>query len=283
MRLQYKINEHIISVNAPDDTEFFSGQDVCLSEIHDLTKNTSWYKEGYIVTKFPKNIYFAHVKNSIKDSIQKIIIRNYPDLNLNNFDLENYHKFISPEKHLKLDKFYKRLYPKDFGFNDEKIVDFISKIVGKNLSYQDSKKDYLHWIIVRVNMPKSTGIFGFNPAHKDIYEDYDKKDHIPKMVNTWIPICGVNLKTGLPLAVGSHLIKESKLLRTKSGSCIENQKYSVNCIKSWEGKNELKLISPKEGELLIFSSHLIHGLGINNNTDTTRVSLEFRLHQKNIS
>ena len=38
------------------------------------------------------------------------------------------------------------------------------------------------------------------------------------MVNTWIPICGVNKCTGLPLAISSHLFKESEILRTKSGA-----------------------------------------------------------------
>ena len=39
------------------------------------------------------------------------------------------------------------------------------------------------------------------------------------------------------------------------------------------------LASPNEGGILIFSSNLIHGLGKNNNTDETRISLEFRLHE----
>ena len=51
-----------------------------------------------------------------------------------------------------------------------------------------------------------------------------------------------------------------------------------NCIKSWDGKNEMSIISPKYGSFLLFSSHLIHGLALNNNKDETRVSLEFRLH-----
>ena len=159
-------------------------------------------------------------------------------------------------------------------------LDFIGKKLRKELSYKMNSSELSHWIIVRINMPISTNTIGFNPAHKDIYEDYDQKGYAPKMVNTWIPICGVNKKTGLPVAIGSHLIKEDQILRTKCFSFIENQQYSVNCIKSWGGSKELKLISPKEGELLIFSSHLIHGLGKNNNLDRTRVSLEFRLHEK---
>ncbi len=279
MNLQYVINNKIITVETPDDTKFFSGENICLSDISDVIKSTNWYKKGYKIKKLPVSIPFENIKKSITESLKKIIFKNYPNLNMKGFDLENYHKFISSEKHLKLDKFYKRLYPKDFGFNDESIIDFISSVVSRKLSYKDKLKDHNHWIIVRVNMPASSGIFGFNPAHKDIYEDYDKRNYIPKMVNTWIPICGVNSKTGLPLAIGSHLYKESELVRTKSGSFLQNQKYSVNCIRSWGGHNKLKLISPKDGEILIFSSHLIHGLGINNNSDITRVSLEFRLHE----
>ncbi len=279
MYLEYVIDNKIITLEAPDDTEFFSGKNICLSDVNDVIKSTYWYKRGYVVKKFPNSISFKKIKKSITDSLRNIILDNYPRLDLNGFNLEKYHKFISSEKHLKLDKFYKRLYPKDFGFNDESIVDFISGVVGRKLSYKDKFKDLSHWIIVRVNMPASSGTFGFNPAHKDIYEDYDERNYIPKMVNTWIPICGVNSNTGLPLAIGSHLYKESELVRTKSGSFLQNQKYSVNSIRSWGGHNELKLISPKDGEILIFSSHLIHGLGINNNSDTTRVSLEFRLHE----
>ena len=257
------------------------GKKICLSEVfEDITLKTSWYKKGYTIENFSHLIPFNKIKNSVTNSIKRVIRKKHPDLSLECFKLENYHKFISAEKHINLDKIYKRLYPKDFGFDDNEIVNFIGEKIGRNLSYKNKSSEFSHWIIVRINMPLTTNTIGFNPAHKDIYEDYDKEGYAPRMVNTWIPICGVNKKTGLPLAKGSHLIKEDQILRTKCCSFIENQQYSVNCIKSWGGKKELKLISPKEGELLIFSSHLIHGLGKNNNLDQTRVSLEFRLHEK---
>ena len=71
---------------------------------------------------------------------------------------------------------------------------------------------------------------------------------------------------------------ENEILRTKCQSIVDGRKYSVNCIKSWREKNNLELLSPNYGEMLIFSSHLIHGLGINNNFDETRISLEVSLH-----
>ena len=282
MFLQYKIDSRTLTVKTPDETNFFYGENICLSEINDITKNTEWYERGYVVRDFSHIIPFEDIKNSITESIKKIIELNYPNINLDNFLIENYHNFIKPNQHLFLDKLYKRLYPEDLGFKDEKILQFISSEIGTDLSYKDTSKNFEHWIIVRINMPASTGACGFNPAHKDIYEDYDERNHIPKMVNTWIPICGVNSITGLPIVPGSHLLKECDLLRTKSGSFIENQKYSVNCIKSWSGRNDMQTIAPNEGHLLIFSSHLIHGLGRNNNENITRVSLEFRLHEKTI-
>ena len=137
MHLEYLIDNKIIRVEAPDDTKFFSGQNICLSDINDVIKSTSWYKSGYIVKKLPNSIDFKNIKKSITESLKKIILENYPSLDMKNFNLEKYHKFVSSEKHLKLDKFYKRLYPKDFGFNDESIVDFISGVVGRKLSYKD--------------------------------------------------------------------------------------------------------------------------------------------------
>jgi ectoine hydroxylase-related dioxygenase (phytanoyl-CoA dioxygenase family) len=39
-------------------------------------------------------------------------------------------------------------------------------------------------------------------------------------------------------------------------------------------------LCPTQHEMIVFSSHLIHGLGQNRHPDTTRVSLEFRLYEQ---
>ena len=49
-------------------------------------------------------------------------------------------------------------------------------------------------IVVRLNRPNS---IGYNPAHKDIYQSFDESGYVPKMLNVWIPICGVNKLSGL--------------------------------------------------------------------------------------
>jgi ectoine hydroxylase-related dioxygenase (phytanoyl-CoA dioxygenase family) len=129
-------------------------------------------------------------------------------------------------------------------------------------------------MIARLNKPQS---LDYNPVHKDIYEVFDKLGVIPKMINVWIPVCGVNKTSGLPIAPRSHLISEHKIKRSKAGSVLNSQKYSVNSILEWQGSRDLVRMNPDSDEFLIFSSHLIHGLAFNQNSDKTRISFEFRL------
>jgi ectoine hydroxylase-related dioxygenase (phytanoyl-CoA dioxygenase family) len=51
-------------------------------------------------------------------------------------------------------------------------------------------------------------------------------------------------------------------------------------IKSWNGDITLTRPEIKYGEVLFFTSHLVHGLAINEEEDSTRVALEFRLFKK---
>ena len=55
--------------------------------------------------------------------------------------------------------------------------------------------------------------------------------------------------------------------------------YTVRMVKSWDGRNDLTRSAVKDGQVLIFSGHLIHGLAVNDNADLTRVASEFRLFQ----
>ncbi len=279
MELKYTINKKNISLKVPDRQKFFFGEKICLSkEFDDLIIGTSFEKIGYKLLNFEKYIQFEVLKKSINNTIKRNIKSLYPKKNLKGFSLESYHKFIDENEHIKLDKILKRQYPKDFGFSDEKIIELIQDQVKNPLGYKYGDNNCKHWIIIRINMPNSGG---YNPAHKDIYEDFDNKGFAPRMINCWIPICGVNKNTGLPLVPESHNFFENEIIRTKCNSILEGRNYSVNCIKSWRNQNTLELIHPKYGEMILFSSHLIHGLGINNNIDETRISIEFRLHYQN--
>ncbi len=84
----------------------------------------------------------------------------------------------------------------------------------------------------------------------------------------------------MPVVKSSHLLKESELSRTFEGAVVEGNKYRVRMIKSWNGDITLTRPEIKYGEVLFFTSHLVHGLAINEEEDSTRVALEFRLFKK---
>src|SRR5690606_41494256 len=59
------------------------------------------------------------------------------------------------------------------------------------------------------------------------------------------------------------------------GGVLGKNKYNVRMVKQWAGNNHLERTNVTYGEALIFSSHLVHGLAVNEELDITRVSLEF--------
>ena len=192
--------------------------------------------------------------------------------------LSDYHNYVDSKIHGKVILKSRSLTPKDFEFDTQDFLKAISDFFGKKLHWR-SDGSYEPNIIARINLPQSKN---FNPAHKDVYQVYYDTKRIPPMVNIWVPICGVNEGTGLPLAVGSHLLKESEVYRTKAGVTMNGIKYNVNCIRDWGGEKKLKTMSPHSNQMLVFSSHLIHGLARNMNNDETRVSLEFRLFESQL-
>ena len=274
MQLEYSIDGDSKYINIDDGTEFSNGDKICLAEkFNDITKTQSWYNRGYDIVKTTEIFDI----NIIKSNIQNLIGRMVADINKNALDVdfvvEKYHHFVNEIDHIEIIRKTRELNLSDFGFKPDKLLSFLSNLMKTDLDWRSSGS-YDPKIIVRINTPSSSN---FNPAHKDIYQVFDKTHQIPKMVNLWIPICGVKNKTGLPVASGSHLIPENKVLRTKAGVLMEGTKYNVNCIKSWNGDNSMKTIVPKEDQMIIFSSYLIHGLAQNYNDDETRISLEFRL------
>ena len=69
---------------------------------------------------------------------------------------------------------------------------------------------------------------------------------------------------------------------SESPCYIYGKSNTVPCIVHREKGLNLFTPNPSQEEILLFSSHLIHGGGINDNADTTRVSLEMRFSPVNI-
>ena len=278
MELLYIINGITKQISIPDSEKFLLGQNQVLSNKEtDVTFKFDWYNEGFTIQQFLTKDEFTFIKVGIENSIQKIIFDTLK-INVKNFKLENYHKFVKTnENHFKIVSQTRDLFTKDFSFNIDYLIPKLEKVLNIKLTDYDLVNNYKAHIIVRINRPNS---LDFNPPHKDIYEHYDNEGYIPKFINFWIPISGVNNDSVLPICPKSHFLPENKILRTTHGSNVNNNKYRVRLIKSWDNKNELIKPEINYGESLIFSSHLIHGLSLNEQNDVTWVALEFRLYDK---
>lgn len=278
MGLTYQIDQIAVTVQGDEANEFTTGDAVVLAKAYDdLILEQSWGAEGYTIVDAKEAFDFTEVKRDITKILRSIIAELSPTTDVNGFSLERYHHYVDDALHYAVIGKTRRLYPQDFGFDEQRVIGFLSRLLGTDLGYMNPVFKANQWIIVRINRPHTVG---YNPIHKDIYELHDGFGDIPRMANVWIPICGVEGTTGLPIAPGSHLVPEEQISRTKAGSVIEGQRYSVNCIESWGGDNHLQTMCPNQGEMLVFSSHLIHGLGRNHHDDTTRISLEFRLYEQ---
>ena len=277
--LGFYLDETLLEVSTPAAQKFVAGDEICMSkDWNDPLLECDWYDEGYITLPYEKIVKHDLLVNSLAAVVCKKLSEIFPGKNLSGFLLEKYHEYISEAEHsLFADPALKRLHAKDLPGISASFVEFVSAELGVNMGFKRELSGDDHWIILRINPPYSCA---YNPPHKDIYEDFDINGYCPRMVNIWVPVVGVNSLAGLGLVPRSHLLLESKILRSVAGAYMNGRKFSVNMIKSWDGDNRLTNVYPEPGSLLCFSSHLVHGLGINRNEDLTRVALEFRLHRQ---
>lgn len=277
MKLTYKIDKSTHTIEIPDNQIFKSGETKVLSSKEtDVTFGQPWYNDGYVINNFLSESEFSDLKQGIESTLIDIIADS--GIDANNFTLEKYHKFVeSDSDHFSVVSRTRDLFPSDFNFDVKKMIPKFEKILGFELSDYDIDGNEQVHIIVRVNRPNSND---YNPPHKDMYEAYDNDGYFPKFLNFWVPISGVTNKSSLPIVPGSHTISESQIERTLDGGIAGKNKYRVRFVKKWGNDNQLQRAKVKDGDVLIFSSHLIHGFAVNEEIDTTRIALEFRLFKK---
>ena len=277
MKHSYKIDGDIINLKIDPD-EYSVGQVVNLGQnFDDLAQTKDWYDEGFAIEKTESFFDIDKLRKATECALKEIISGIDASIDLTNFKMENYHQFVTDDMHLEVIQKTRRLFPRDISIDVDEILQRFSDYFERKLSFTNPVSRIEQWMIARLNRPKSND---FNTAHKDVYESYDKYQKIPQMINIWVPLIGVTGKNSLPVAPRSHLLPENKILRTKAGSTVNGVKYSVNSIKSWAGDSSLIRLPLKQNEILIFSSHLIHGLAFNTEEDITRISFEFRLYGK---
>lgn len=255
------------------------GDPIVLSDSSsDITFGQDWYQDGYGRARIFGESEFHALRAGLESTIGEIVSRSIGRA-VDGFTLAKYHRFIGgDEEHLRVVRRTRDLFAGDFGFPVLDVVAKFESILGYGLCTRDPRTDEEMHIIVRINRPGSAD---YNPPHKDIYEHFDGEyggtSYLPAFMNFWIPVCGVDAKTSLPLVPGSHLLPEDQIERTSSGAVLNGREYHVRAVKSWAGRNDLTRPEVGYGEALMFSGHLIHGLAINCAEDVTRVSLEFRL------
>lgn len=260
--------------NAADATR---GADARLSTPDsDITAAQPWYAQGFTVAPLFSAAELAAFRASIADTLMAALRALGRDTT--GFTLETYHRFVDDAAHAAVVARMRDMFQHSLTVDLARLHDRLGHILGQTLTDRIDAilpgQTGTMPIIIRVNRPGSDD---FNPVHKDIYEAVDHLGQLPRLVNFWIPVAGVGPDSALPVAPGSHLLPESRILRTRAGSVVNGRHYRVNSILDWDGSRALERVRIAPGAVLVFSSHLIHGLAVNAQADTTRIAMEFRL------
>lgn len=269
----YVIDGQPVALQIDNAAEARYGAPATLSTIDtDITAGQAWYAQGFVVEDLFTEGEFTALRDAVHVTLQDMLSQ--LGRQGAGFTLETYHRFVDDAAHAALVGRTRDLFQDDLCLDVAAMHDRLGRLLGRALTDRlPDRKGRLH-IIIRVNRP---GSGDFNPVHKDIYEPVDHLGLIPPLVNFWIPVAGVGPLSSLPLAPGSHRLCESRILRTRAGSVVQGRRYRVNSILEWGGSRSLERARIGNGQVLVFSSHLIHGLATNMQADVTRIALEFRL------
>ena len=221
------------------------------------------YPEGFTIHKLNKS-----KESELKDalfSFIKIEVLKFTGIKIDNLCM--YHKFIDDETHAS----FMKVFSKGFDVAEVKELEYLNEEITKVTSIKSSplspyNKKKLFW--VRIIRP---GKLENNPAHKDVYLDY-----LRNAVNIYLPITGSTKKSSLSLMPKSHKTNEKDILRTVEGAKVGKRNFTVPAILKIKNSLDLTRPNPKENEVMIFSPYLVHGAGINEEKNLTRMSLEMR-------
>lgn len=274
--LTYQINDRSIAQEVVSQS-FTRGKDeVTFSDT--LFKNNEMLETGLIIRPFPTD-WCNRIEKAISNYVIFQLRQNNVDIA--GFALEKYHEYVDDIIHSNVVASFQAgevgiggVHLDKLGIPYTELDDFInSEINAKiNLScvYKRTTPPIKHFWI-RIVRPK---VSENNPPHKDTHVD-----RIQKCVNIYLPLAGSNEDSSLPLIPGTHLENEKEYIISGSPAYIGNKKYTVPAIV--HRNKGLKMITPnpKLNEIMIFTPHLVHGGGANNNDNATRVSLEMRFFE----
>lgn len=250
-----------------------TGEDVVLSTPeNDATWAQPWGDAGFAVLELFSDDELEGIRTTVAATLVSIL----DDLGIaaSGFTLEQYHRFVDDDQHAQVTQRTRDLVQRAVAFDVDDLHARLGERLGMHLTDRIAELDLDLHIVLRVNRP---GSGDFNPVHKDIYEAVDHLGIAPALMNFWIPIAGVGPLSTLPLAPGSHRLSEREILRTRAGTVVDGRRYHVNSVLEWGGSRALERATIEHGQVLVFSSHLVHGLALNLQPETTRVAMELRL------
>ena len=246
----------------------FGKEALALTHKNNLLKNNAAFNRyGFGQFRLTDLKTFSALEKIITEQVVKrlSLYQEVPE----NFELSKYHQFLwRAENHFKVSTWaldYEILGSSFFDIKKQVEELLRVKLKITRIEHKGAEGEYVGFRILR---PKQGD---HNPFHRDSWIPYWRNT-----VNVWLPVCGFEKGNGLQLIPKSHLWNDSEILKTKGGAEIDGKKYSVPAAIGTIHKFTVLKPVMKKGEGLVFSPYLIHGNGLNQKHDITRVSLEFR-------
>lgn len=253
--------------------ETYNGEpEVLLDKDVDMLSGTTFNDIGYSIFDILTKAEFEVLKSGFIQMIAGFL-KDAGIQNLDNFELVRYHQFADNHSHAYVVKQIQNgLNINTMPLGSALIDERISGILGFPVESRNPTLNH-HTYSIRIVRPSI--LTDNNPPHRDVW-----LDHLRNAVNIYLPVCGSDLNSALPILPGSHKWKESEIERTKAGAVINKVTYTVPCVVGSAYGLTMIRPNPAPGQATLFSPYLIHGGGYNLNTDTTRVSLEMRFWKK---
>lgn len=252
-----------------DGATFYGPDDVLLLKDDNLIAGLPWHDRGYTIERFMNDSSYAELQAGVLRLMAAVVEKAVGQVPAD-FALEHYHEAVSSdEMHAQVISYLREGFPLEaFPLPIQVLEARVSEICGLAVQALNPQLPDQRFY-VRVVRPN--GKPDNNPPHRDVWLDYYRN-----CINIYIPLCGSNEKSSLPLVPGSHLWKESDIERTVGGAKIQGYSYRVPSVTAAEKPLNFIRPNPQPNEVMAFSPYLIHGGGVNWNHDLTRMSLEMR-------
>lgn len=183
--------------------------------------------------------------------------------------LENLHRIL-PESMMALDDGELNEISRSFYENDAEFVETYELMLKNVIGTQITKKFVFQSTpTIRFHFPREGG-FNWNPRfHSDIM-----LGHPPQEINLWLAICGARDSASMSIASmkeSVNLLESFDLNFSQIAEKVQNDpEVAKHCV------NISRPAELEYGQILAFDSRCLHATQFNN-TDWTRISLDFRI------